>query len=242
MTVAVIIQARMGSTRLPGKVMKKLIDQTVLGHVITRCKAMPLVDKIIIATTTLAEDEVICREAESYGVSYYRGSEQDVLSRYYEAAKIFEADTVVRITSDCPLLDPDISNAVIEHLLNSEFDYVSSGLSRTFPRGLDTEVFSFNALEEAYHNSKELFEKEHVTPYIYLHPEKFKTKPFYYNNNQSHLRLTLDTEQDWILISEVYNRLYQGKVFGLGPILGLFKKEPELILINKDVEQKKLGE
>jgi len=242
MTVAVIIQARTGSTRLPGKVMKRLMDRTVLGHVITRCLAMPLVEKVIIATTALAEDDVICREAENYGVSYYRGSTEDVLSRYYEAAQVVEANTIVRITSDCPLLDPNISNAVVEKFLQKKCDYMSTGLSGTFPRGLDTEVFSFAALELAYQKAVLPYEKEHVTPYLYLHPELFQLEAYHNELNQSQYRLTLDTEEDWELISTVYSRLYSGEVFELPSVLELFKNEPALPLINEAVRQKKLGE
>ncbi|CAM3340814.1 MULTISPECIES: cytidylyltransferase domain-containing protein [Saccharibacillus] len=242
MTVAVIIQARMGSTRLPGKVMKRLADHTVLGHVITRCQEMPLVDHIIVATTVSEEDTAICIEAKKYGVTCYRGSEENVLSRYYEAAAMVEADIIVRITSDCPLLDPEISNSVIEYFMSSDYDYVSSGLSQTFPRGLDTEVFSFKALKTAYNNAQEAFEKEHVTPYIYLHPQIFKVSSFSNATDQSRYRLTLDTEQDWDLIFKVYQQLYKGKSFGINAVLKLFEQYPSLSLINKDVQQKKLGE
>ncbi|WP_172257162.1 cytidylyltransferase domain-containing protein [Saccharibacillus deserti] len=242
MRVTAIIQARMGSTRLPGKVMKKLGDRTVLGHVINRCQAIPSVTQVIVATTTSAEDSVICEEAEMYGVPYYKGSEENVLSRYYEAAKTFQAEVVVRITSDCPLLDPQISHTVIEEFLKSGCDYASSGLSETFPRGMDTEVFSFEALEESYQHASESFEKEHVTPYIYLHPDRFKLKSFSNGKDLSGYRLTLDTEEDWNLISKIYNELYQGEIFGLPAVLKLFAQYPKLPLMNKDIKQKKLGE
>ncbi|MEJ8305964.1 glycosyltransferase family protein, partial [Saccharibacillus sacchari] len=190
MQIVAIIQARMGSTRLPGKVMKMLGDRTVLGHVINRCKAIPLVTQVIVATTAAEEDDILCKEAELYGVSYYRGSENNVLSRYYEAAKMAKAEVVVRVTSDCPLLDPQISNSVIKHFLRSECDYASNSLSKTFPRGLDTEVFSFKVLERAYQNAELSFEKEHVTPYLYLHPELFNVEAYYNEKNQSQYRLT----------------------------------------------------
>lgn len=242
MKIAAIIQARMGSTRLPGKVMKTLGDRTVIGHVIDRCRAIPSVTKVIVATTTSHEDDMICKEAERYGVSYYKGSEENVLSRYYEAAKISQADVIVRITSDCPLLDPQISNKVIEEFLRSGCDYVSSGLSETFPRGMDTEVFSFEALEESYFKATESFEKEHVTPYIYLHPDRFELQSFSNDTDLSGYRLTLDTEEDWSLISRIYDELYHGEIFGLPAVLELFARYPEFPLINKDVIQKKLGE
>lgn len=240
--ITAIIQARMGSTRLPGKVMKMLGDRTVLGHVITRCKAILSIDQIIVATTVEEEDVKICEEALRYGVAVYRGSKDHVLSRYYEAAKQANADAVVRITSDCPLLDPLISDKVIQCFLNHDYDYVSSGLSGTFPRGLDTEVFSFNSLEQTFEQATKEYEFEHVTPYIYQHQEQFKVHAFTNKLDQSKYRLTLDTDEDWRLISRIYDELYHGSVFYWEDIRELLEKKPELIKINSSVHQKRLGE
>ncbi|MCQ4088800.1 glycosyltransferase family protein [Saccharibacillus sp. JS10] len=242
MRTVAIIQARMGSTRLPGKVMKTLIDRTVLGHVIGRCQAIPSIDEVIVATSSLIEDEMIVKEAQKYGVAYYKGSLDHVLSRYYNAAKTAQADSIVRITSDCPLLDPDVSDRIIQRFLEGGHDYVSSGLSNTFPRGLDTEVFTFEALERAYREATVEYEFEHVTPYLYQHPELFRVEGYANEMNQSQYRLTLDTEEDWNLISEIYRLLYQGKIFGWSEIYELFGKRPDLPLINANVVQKKLGE
>lgn len=213
MKITAIIQARMGSTRLPGKVMKMLGDRTVLGHVITRVLAIPSVDQVIVATTTNDEDEVICSEAANYGVDYYRGSQEDVLSRYYEAAREGNADVVVRITSDCPLLDPIISNEVIQHFIENGYDYSSSGLSGTFPRGLDTEVFTFRALEKSFQQAKREYEREHVTPYIYGNRDLFRVHEYDSIQNYSQYRLTLDTNEDWELISRIFHELYSGGSF-----------------------------
>lgn len=242
MDITVIIQARMGSTRLPGKVMKRLNDRTVLGHVISRCQAIPIINKVVVATTTLEEDRVICDEAMKYGASVYRGSKDNVLSRYYEAANREQSEVIVRITSDCPLLDPKISEEVINFFLNNHYDYVSSGLSNTFPRGLDTEVFTYKALQEAHNRATKEYEFEHVTPYIYQHRDEFRVADYKNTSDQSQYRLTLDTEEDWKLISKIYNDLYTGNVFYWNNILDLLVREPELMNINAEVQQKQLGE
>lgn len=241
--VAVIIQARMGSSRLPCKVMKSICGRTVLEHVILRVKQCKEVDDIIIATTTCDRDEAIANEAIRCGAKYFRGSENDVLSRYYLAAKENNADIIVRITSDCPLIDPIIADKVIQFYKNSEYDIVTNaGLDlsqRTFPRGLDVEVFSFSALEDAFNNADKEYQREHVTPYVYEH---YKTGHFKNQADFSKYRWTLDTDEDFELISKIYNYLYKGKHdFYLTEILDLMEKYPELPKINEHVEQKKLG-
>ncbi|WP_337033160.1 glycosyltransferase family protein [Paenibacillus illinoisensis] len=242
MKTVAIIQARMGSSRLPGKVMKILKDRSVLGHVITRCLAIPSVDQVIVATSQMEEDSIICEEAERYGVASYRGSEKDVLNRYYEAAKRFDADHIVRITSDCPLLDPAISDKVIQHFIKSDYDYSSSSLSATFPRGLDTEVFTFEALRKCQLEATLEYEHEHVTPYIYQHPELFKVHKYANSCDESKYRLTLDTPEDWRLISLIYELLYNGDIFYWEDILQLLSEKPDLEAINANIKQKVLGE
>lgn len=243
MKVVAIIQARMGSTRLSGKVMKNIMGKTVLEHVIERVKQAKLIDEIIIATTTHGRDDVIETEALRCGVKVFRGSEDDVLSRYYYAAKENKTDVVVRITSDCPLIDWNIVDKVISKFMNNEYDIVTNaGLDikqRTFPRGLDLEVFSFSVLSNAFYNAKEMYQREHVSPYIY---ETSKNTHVFKNTiNYSKYRWTLDTDEDWTLINQIYKRLYTGvHNFGLMEIIKVMMKEPELIEINKHIEQKKL--
>lgn len=241
--IAVIIQARTGSTRLPGKVMKELCGKTVLAHDIERVSQAKMVDEIIIATTTHDSDDVIVQEAERLGVKVFRGSEDDVLSRYYFAAKEAEADVVVRITSDCPLIDPVILDDIIRVFLDGSYDIVTNAgndlSKRTFPRGLDAEVFSFEMLETAHLKAVETYQREHVTPYIYENAKSV----FYYQNDvdYSKYRWTLDTEEDWLLISAIYQRLYHGEHnFYFKDILSVMEENPELYNINKDIEQKKL--
>lgn len=244
----VIIQARMGSTRLPGKVMKPLAGRTVLSHVIERVKACPEVDEMVVATTTFPEDDVVVAEAVGCGVKVHRGSKNDVLSRYYGAAEEAKADVVIRVTSDCPLFDPLVLSRMIS-IFQSEYagadtiDYLSNSLKRTFPLGLDAEIFTFSALQRAHEGATKDYEREHVTPYIYQHPEIFRLKNFASDKDLSFYRWTLDTAEDYELLSIIYDQLGQGKgIFATDEVLELFGKRPELIQINAHVHQKKLGE
>lgn len=170
--IVAIIQARMGSTRLPGKVMKKMFGRTVLSHVIERVKQSEEINEIVIATSTLEQDEVISKEAKKCGVNCFRGSEDDVLSRYYFTAKENNADAVVRITTDCPLIDPSIIDKIINNYKKNSYNLVTNAgidtSQRKYPRGLDTEVFSIKDLEKAFSNAIESYQREHVTPYIYI--------------------------------------------------------------------------
>ncbi len=241
MKIGAIIQARIGSTRLPGKVMMKLEGKTVLEHVIERVTQSKLINEIVIATTIHERDSVIESEAFRCGVKTYRGSEDDVLSRYYYAAKENDLDVVVRITSDCPLIDPLVLDDIINCFLENEYSIVSNAGSdlsnRTFPRGLDTEVFSFKTLEKTHNNANARYQREHVTPYIY---EKVGD-PHYFKNDidYSKYRWTLDTNEDYQLIAEVYKYLYHGTHnFYLSEIVDLFNQFPELYAINSQIEQK----
>ena len=240
---AAIIQARMGSTRLPGKVLKKIKDKTVLSHVIKRVEQSKKTDEIIIATTEHKRDDPIIKEAKKCGVNYYRGSEEDVLSRYYESAKQYDVDTIIRITSDCPLIDPFIIDEIIEFYQKNDYDLVTNAgpikENRTYPRGMDTEVFSFQILKETFQNAVQKYQREHVTPYIYENSGKI----YYYKNNidYSKYRLTLDESEDLKLIKKIYDKLYRGvHNFYLNDIIELLQDEPALAEINKKIEQKKL--
>lgn len=241
--VVAIIQARMGSTRLPGKVMMNIADKTVLCHVIERVKQARTIDEVVIASTQSSVDDVIEIEARKQNVLIHRGSEEDVLSRYYDAAKITEAEVIVRITSDCPLIDPKIIDEVVHHYKDSKYDIVTNAGSemsqRTYPRGLDVEVFSFHVLEKAFFQANKTHQREHVTPYIYETSNNIK----YYKQDKddSSHRWTLDTPEDLELIKEIYRRLYKGNHdFYLNDILEIVRNEPELNKINAHVEQKKL--
>lgn len=242
--VVAIIQARMGSTRLPGKVMKKMFDRTVLSHVIERVKQSEEIDELVIATSILEQDEVISKEAIKCGVNYFRGSEEDVLNRYYYAAKENDAAIVVRITADCPLIDPIIIDRIINYYKDHSYNLVTNAgidlSQRTYPRGLDTEVFALQDLEKAFYNAEESYQREHVTPYIY---ENNKNVYIVKNDvNYSDYRWTLDTKEDWELINKIYQHLFTGKHnFYFYDIVNLMEKYPKLKEINKNVKQKNLG-
>lgn len=241
--VVSIIQARTGSSRLPKKIMRILCGKTILAHDIERIKQSKNINEIIIATTINEEDDIIVKEAQFNGVKVYRGSEEDVLDRYYNAALENNADVIVRITSDCPLIDPYITEEIISFYLNNDYDLVTNSgddlSKRTYPRGLDVEVFSFEILEKAHLNADKYYQREHVTPYIY---ENSKNIYYYKNNtNYSKHRWTIDTEEDFELIEAIYEELYNGKHdFYFKDILNLFDRKPQLFDINKHVEQKKL--
>lgn len=232
----------MGSTRLPNKVLKDLCGRPVLWHVVERLKYCKHVSDIVIATTILPEDDAIQKFCEENNIKFSRGSSDNVLSRYYEAAKEFNAETIIRITSDCPVIDPVLLDEMITEFNKENVDYMSNSLERTFPRGLDAEIFSFASLEKSYKEASLQYELEHVTPYIYRHPELFSLKNFAHDKDYSFHRWTLDTEEDFELISEIYKELYkEGELFLWKDILKLFEIKPELIEINKHIEQKKLG-
>jgi spore coat polysaccharide biosynthesis protein SpsF len=241
---AAIIQARMGSTRLPGKILKDLMGKTVLQHVIERIRQANSIDEILIATTTQGPDDAVANEAAQCGVKCFRGSQDDVLARYYLAAKDNNVDAVVRITSDCPLIDPMVVNALVDFFKNKKvYDIVTNAGSdlskRTYPRGLDTEVFSFSVLEKAFKEAGKQYHREHVTPYIYENSSRI----YFYKNSidYSRHRWTLDTEEDLALIAEIYHHLYKGKHdFYLQDVISLFEMKPDLIKINAHIEQKKL--
>lgn len=243
MKVAAIIQARMGSTRLPGKVLKKVLGKTLLDYQIERVKRAKTIDEIIIATTTKESDDPIAQICQQLSIPYYRGSEEDVLSRYYEAATKFNVDVVVRLTSDCPIIDPNIIDKVVEHYLENKdrYDYVSNTLTRTYPRGLDTEVMLYEVLKRVHEEAKELVYREHVTAYIYHHPDQFRLCNVSNEKNESKHRWTVDTEEDFELIEKIISKLYpENTYFNMDDVLKLIDENPTWIDINSHIEQKKL--
>jgi spore coat polysaccharide biosynthesis protein SpsF (cytidylyltransferase family) len=236
MNIVVITQARVGSTRFPGKIMKEILGKKVLIHDLDRIKEMKTINKIVVATTDLEKDDSIINTVKKYNknIGIYRGSEDDVLDRYYKAAKEFNANVIVRITSDCPLIDPNISDLVVETFLENKCDYCCNNMPRTYPHGLDTEVFSFEALERAWREARKSYEREHVTPYIRESPDKFKIINVRNNVDLSNLRWTLDYPEDFEFITEIYKRLSpKKKIFYRQDILDVLNKEPWLIEINK---------
>lgn len=241
MNVVGIVQARTGSTRLPGKIFLKLCDKPMLWHVIDRLRQSRRITKIVVATTTLDNDshvEDFCRENKC---DVYRGSESDVLDRYYKSASAFNANIVVRITSDCPLIDPRVVDRVIGDFADNARSSCGSCnvIRRTFPRGLDAEVFGFESIRKAWEKAKKLDEREHVTKYIYDHPDLFHVRNVEHTSDLSSLRWTVDERDDFVFVENIYRRLYaEGKLFHMEDVLNVLDKEPQLSAINRQVKQK----
>lgn len=232
-----IIQARMNSGRLPGKVLAKIEGKTVLEHVIERVKRSKIIEKVVLAIPEGKGDDALEEIARKASIEIFRGQESDLLDRFYQAAKKFSLDPVVRITGDCPLIDPEVIDQVTTFYFQGDYDYVSNVHPPTFPDGLDVEVIRFSALERSWKEAALPEEREHVNPYILKHPEIFKRANFENPEDFSQMRLTLDEKDDLILISEIYKFLYpQNPFFGLKEILELFRKKPELFGINRDVK------
>lgn len=232
--VVVIVQARVGSTRLPGKVLQEIDGKPMLFRVIERARTIPGATRAIVATTTEPRDAEILAMASALGVDAFAGSESDVLDRYYQAARRFGADVIVRVTADCPMLDPEVSGRVINRFLHGQFDYVTNCQPPTFPDGLDTEAVSFAALERAWRAAVLPSEREHVTPYIWKRPEKFRMATLVNDTDLSAYRWTVDDERDMAFVRMVYDRLVpvRGELFGMEDVLELLKREPELDTIN----------
>jgi len=242
MGVIAVIQARMGSTRLPGKVLKDIGGATMLARVVRRTQRARLLDGVVIATSVAEPDEAVVIEASKLGVPVFRGSEEDVLDRYYQAALAHKAEVVARITSDCPLIDAEVIDHVVSVFLHEAPDYASNSLIRTYPRGLDIEVMAMEALARAWREAREPYERAHVTPYIYRNPEKFRLLSVKSDTDYSAYRWTVDTPEDLELVRAVYARLDCGDDFGWRDVLEVQAREPGLIELNRHIRQKALEE
>jgi len=234
-----IIQARMLSTRLPGKALMEVGGKPLLFHAVDRARHSKLTDKIVVATTKRKEDDAIAEYCESIGIDVFRGNELDVLDRFYKCAKLFSADIIVRITADDPFKEPAVIDKAVGILIsNKNLDYVSNFIKPTYPEGVDIEAFTFSALEKAWKEAKGSADREHVTPYIWNHPNLFSILNFECEEDLSGLRWTLDTEKDLEFAREVYSRLYTpGRIFLIVDILRLLEREPQLKQINEGIER-----
>lgn len=234
----IIIQARMTSTRLPGKILKSVFGKALLEFQIERLRQISSHPEIWIATTTNREDDVTVSLAEKLEVPVFRGSESDVLGRYYGCALVAKAQSIVRVTADCPLIDPDIIESIVQLFIQNPSSYVQNVVDRTFPRGLDTEIFSFDALEDAYKNATQVSDREHVTPYI---RRKYPAVTYRSaSKNFSNHRWTVDTPADFDLIRRILEEVYPSYPrFRISDVLAAFERHPDWYAINADVEQKK---
>ena len=234
--IGCIIQARIGSTRLPGKVMQKIDNvNTVLDYVINQVKASKKIEKIIVSTTTLPEDDIICEYLNLQKIKFFRGSSEDVLDRYYQCAKEFSLENIVRITADNPLIDPNVIDIIIDKYKNNKCDMVSNAIHRTFPYGTEVEVFSFKTLERTWKNAVKKSEREHVTPFIYDLKNKFVLINIENEENISHIRYTVDRIEDLKLVKEIIKNI-QTRPIHIQDIVKLYKKNPKIFEINQNVK------
>ena len=234
--IGCIVQARMNSSRYPEKIMLKIKNRPILDFVINQLNFSKKINKLIIATTTKKIDDIIVNYASKNNINFFRGSEKDVLDRYYQCAKLFLFSIIVRITSDAPLIDPIITDQVIEQYNPVKYDYVCNTQPRTFPQGYAVEVFSFKALENAWKNAKKISEREHVTPYIYTNEKKFKLYNITNKKNLSHIRCTLDRANDFLFLKEIILSIDKQPIL-LDDVLNIINKSPGLLDINKNYIQ-----
>ena len=227
MRIVAIIQARMNSNRLPGKVLKDICGKSMLSRVVQRVNFATSLDKVVVATSDTSVDDSVESECHELGVSVFRGSEDDVLDRFFQAALIHKAEVAVRITADCPLIEPAIIDKVLQAFLSSDVDYASNTLLRTYPRGLDVEVISIQALTVAWKNSIKPYHRVHVTPYIYENANLFKLLSITNSTDWSRYRWTVDTPEDLQFMRRVYEILGGNKLFGWTDVLKLCEREPE---------------
>ncbi|MDO8521851.1 MAG: glycosyltransferase family protein [bacterium] len=241
--IAAIIQARMSSTRLPGKVMLDLAGEPLLYRVVERVRRAEC-SEVVVATSVDASDDPVAELCNERGIKLYRGALDDVLDRYARAAQAFSADTIIRITSDCPLIDPDIIDRCIEAYRGGHYDYVSScrGNESTFPRGLDVEAFSRKALEKAASEAKEPYEREHVTPYIWENKKNiFSIGPVIeaLQKYRRNYRLTVDYPEDYSLMQKIYQQFYRpGNIIHVPDVLSFLDTKPEWVALNANCTQK----
>ena len=232
--VLAIIQARYNSIRFPGKVLKKINNKTILEILIRRLSRSKHISKIIVACSKNNDDKKIVNICDKLGVDHFLGSEKDVLDRFYNAAKKYKASNIVRITADCPFIDPEIVDEVINNFFIKKVDYASNINPSTFPDGLDVEVFKFSALKEAFKKSKKLLEREHVTPFIRIN-SKFKKFNLVNFTDYSSIRLTLDEKEDFIVIEKIIKNFNKNLYFNLSDILALYNKNNKIFLANSHI-------
>ena len=235
--ITVMIQARTGSSRLPNKVLEKIENKPMIWHVINRVKQIKSVQQIALITTNENSDKVLLKIAEDEGIIGFAGSTDDVLDRHYQCAQKIDADPIIRITGDCPLIDPFLVEDILQFYLTHNFDYVSNTIIPTYPDGLDTEIFSFSTLEKLAHYVKLHSEREHVTLAIPKNPQLFQF--FNYKNKEdlSSFRWTVDRDVDLQFVREIYSRMAPRTIFSMDDVLKIITQEPNLLTINKGIHR-----
>lgn len=238
MNVVAIVQARMGSTRLPEKALKKIQGKTILWHIINRIKHSMLIDDVIIACTIKNEDKTIEDFAKKNSIKVYRGRVDDIVDRFYNASKKADADIIIRLWGDCPLVDPELIDKALKVFIEKRLDYSNNFNPPSYPGGLNFEIYSFKTLETILENTKDPFFREYPFEYVYAYEQSFKT--FYDKNKEdlSNIHLTVDYQQDFDLISKIFEKLSKkDEIFHLKDIVNLINKNPELQTLNMDLKR-----
>jgi spore coat polysaccharide biosynthesis protein SpsF len=232
--IVAVIQARMGSTRLPGKVLKDILGKPMLWHLVTRVRSASSIDDVVIATTVNREDDGLEEFATNNHLGIYRGSENDIVDRMFRAGRKYGADIVVRVWGDCPLIDPELIDKMVSQFIKQRYDYADNFHPATYPQGMNFEVYSFKSLERIWNEADDSFYREYPSEYVYAHRDSFKT--FFDKNDRdfSDIHLTVDYVEDLHLVTEIFKKLYSDKgVFHLGEILDLLEKDPALQKTNQ---------
>lgn len=236
--ILAILQARVSSTRLPGKVLKPLLGKPMILRQIERLKRTRSIDRLLIATSVGPEDDALASLCRENGLECFRGSLDDVLDRFYQAAKTSQPDHVMRLTGDCPLTDPEILDQLADLHLGSGCDYSSTALEPTFPDGLDAELMTFSALEHAWREAKLPSQREHVTPFLYQNPDRFSIRVLKNERDLSALRWTVDEPSDFEFVTRVYEGLYPANPnFGMAEVLAFLERHQDLFELNHHFER-----
>ncbi len=234
MHIDCIIQARIGSNRLPGKVLLELDNKKILEFLFNQLEQSEIRNKVFAIPETIENDELFT-VLDDLNISCFRGSEFDVLDRFYQCAKKFSFEHIMRITGDNPLVDPFVINNAINEYEKKEYDYLTNSLERTFPNGTEVEIFSFKSLEKSWKNAKKPSEREHVTPYFYNNKEKFNIFHFKQKIDQSKYRYSLDQKEDFELLVEIVSRVKHRPIH-TNDIISVLEKNPELLKLNSDIQ------
>ncbi|NLN70111.1 MAG: hypothetical protein GX142_04920 [Chloroflexi bacterium] len=241
-SVVAIIQARMGSSRLPGKVLMDICGKPMLVQQVIRARRANTLGQVVVATTISPEDDRVAEVCRAFGIPYFRGDPYDVLDRYFRAAQLFHAKTIVRLTGDCPVIDPRMIDSTVSGFFAAEVDFAANRLpppwKRTTPIGMDTEVVNLDNLARAWHEADQKHEREHVMPYFYQREGYFKVVVFQHEPDLSQYRLTVDTPEDFALIKQIYKYFEPSTEFSLAEIIALLKQKPELAALNAQVAHK----
>lgn len=238
MNIVAIVQVRMGSTRLPKKALKEILGKPMLWHIINRVKNSGLIEDVVIACTNKGEDDAIEDFAKKNSIAYYRGSTDDIVDRFYYAAKIAKADIIIRLWGDCPLIDSKLIEKVLKKFIKNHYDYANNSNPATYPVGMNFEIYTYEALERIWKGTCDPFYREYPFEYVYKHGDLFKTLFDKNKDNLSHIHLTVDYEEDFKIITQIYESLYvKNSNFDLNDILYLIQEKPDMLNSNKNLKR-----